>query len=76
MISGVNKPDFSLFTKMPGSYKNKFMVRVFKHILAWMKKKKLPTSKIAVQKIIFYLQEKGGGSGYEFQPTRHPMNRA
>lgn len=38
--------------------------------------KNLPTSKIAVQKIIFYLQEKGVGSGYEFEPYAYgPFSR-
>jgi len=40
----------------------------FKYVLAWLKQNKLPTSKIAMQKILFFLQEKGVSLGLDFEP--------
>ncbi len=55
---------------------------IFKHVLAWLHSKKLNPSKIALQKIIFYLKEKGLPLQYDFEPysygpfSRDVMNEA
>jgi len=41
---------------------------VFKHVLVWLKNKNMQTSKIAIQKTLFYLQEKGVPLHLDFEP--------
>lgn len=41
---------------------------VFKHVLNWLTKNRQKTSKIALQKLLFFLQEKGERLGYNFEP--------
>jgi hypothetical protein len=49
---------------------------VFKHILAWLKDNNKPTSKISMQKILFYLQEKGIPLRLDFEPYSYgPFSR-
>lgn len=49
---------------------------VFSHVLGWLKDKSLPTSKIAIQKTMFYLQEKGVPLGLDFEPYSYgPFSR-
>ena len=49
---------------------------VFKHVLAWLRDKDMPTSKIALQKALFFLQEKGVSLGYSFEPYSYgPFSR-
>lgn len=48
--------------------KNNNLKALIKHVLVWIETNNLPTSKIAVQKAIFYLQEKGVIQGYNFEP--------
>ena len=40
--------------------------QIFKHVLAWMHKKNIETSKIAMQKTLFFLKEKGISMRFEF----------
>jgi uncharacterized protein YwgA len=48
----------------------------FKHVLAWLKNKNRQTSKIAMQKALFYLQEKGLPLRLDFQPYSYgPFSR-
>jgi hypothetical protein len=56
--------------------KKDFSRAVFKHILAWLENNNKPTSKIALQKMLFFLQEKGVPLGYDFEPhTYGPFSR-
>jgi len=49
---------------------------VFKHVLAWLRDKDMPTSKIPLQKALFFLQEKGVSLGYSFEPYSYgPFSR-
>lgn len=49
---------------------------VFRHILDWLRANSKPKSKIAMQKILFYLQEKGMPLGFDFQPYSYgPFSR-
>ena len=49
---------------------------VFKHVLAWLKENNLPTSKIAMQKSLFFLQEKGVCLALDFEPYSYgPFSR-
>jgi len=48
----------------------------FKYVLAWLKLHNLPTSKIAMQKSLFFLQEKGISLGLDFEPYSYgPFTR-
>lgn len=40
--------------------------QIFKHVLAWMHKKNIETSKIAMQKTLFFLKECGISMRFEF----------
>ncbi|MDA3787556.1 MAG: hypothetical protein PF503_03545, partial [Desulfobacula sp.] len=40
--------------------------QIFKHVLAWMHKKNIETSKIAMQKTLFFLKEEGISMRFEF----------
>ena len=56
--------------------KNDFSQAVFKHVLAWLEHHNMPTSKIAMQKALFFLQEKGVPLGFEFDShTYGPFSR-
>jgi len=49
---------------------------VFKHTLAWLEQNNLPVSKIALQKALFFLQEKGVSMGLDFEPHSYgPFSR-
>ncbi|MCF8095481.1 MAG: hypothetical protein K9J79_09005 [Desulfobacteraceae bacterium] len=48
----------------------------FKHVIAWLKNKNMQTSKIAMQKALFYLQEKGLPLRLDFEPYSYgPFSR-
>jgi hypothetical protein len=48
----------------------------FKHVLAWFKNKNMQSSKIAMQKALFYLQEKGLSLRLDFEPYSYgPFSR-
>lgn len=50
--------------------------QIFKHVLAWMHRKNIETSKIAMQKILFFLKEKGIPMRFEFDAyTYGPFSR-
>ncbi|NIA09754.1 MAG: hypothetical protein GWP10_08490, partial [Nitrospiraceae bacterium] len=40
--------------------------QIFKHVLAWMSEKNIETSKIAIQKTLFFLKEEGVSMCFEF----------
>jgi len=40
--------------------------QIFKHVLAWMREKNIETSKIAIQKTLFFLKECGIPMRFEF----------
>jgi len=49
---------------------------IFRHVLAWLKNNNKPTSKIAMQKTLFYLQEKGTPLRLDFEPYSYgPFSR-
>ena len=50
--------------------------QIFKHVLAWMHKKNIETSKIAMQKTLFFLKECGISMRFEFDAyTYGPFSR-
>ena len=53
-----------------------FSEDVFKLVLSWLSDSGKGTSKIAMQKLIFFLQEKGENFGYQFEPyTYGPFSK-
>ena len=50
--------------------------QIFKHVLAWMHKKNIETSKIAMQKTLFFLKEQGISMRFEFDAYAYgPFSR-
>lgn len=50
--------------------------QIFKHVLAWMHKKNIETSKIAIQKTLFFLKENDTSMRFEFDAyTYGPFSR-
>jgi len=50
--------------------------KIFKHVLAWMHKNNIETSKIAIQKALFFLKENGVSMRFDFDAyTYGPFSR-